>query len=145
MDSVKVTGMYEWPTLENKNDIQAFLGFINFYRCFIQNFLTIVCPLFDLIRANQAQIWMDKKCKAFNTLKQAVTSALVLVSLQDLDLFRIGANSSNFATRVVLSQQLSNNGGWCPVVFYSKSLSPVEQNYKIHNKKILAIIQALKE
>ena len=145
MDSVKVAGMYEWPTLENKNDIQAFLGFINFYRCFIQNFLTIVCPLFDLTWANQAQTWTDKKCKAFNTLKQAVTSALVLVSLQDLDLFRIGANSSNFATRVVLSQQLSNNGGWCPVVFYSKSLSPVEQNYKIHNKKILAIIQALKE
>ena len=145
MDSVKVTRMYEWPTSENKNNIQAFLGFINFYRCFIQNFLTIVCPLFDLTRANQAQTQMDKKCKAFNTLKQAVTSALVLVSLQDLDLFRIGANSSNFATRVVLSQQLSNNGGWYPVVFYSKSLSPVEQNYKIHNKKILAIIQALKE
>jgi RNase H-like domain found in reverse transcriptase len=27
----------------------------------------------------------------------------------------------------------------------SKSLSPVEQNYKIHNKKMLAIVRALEE
>jgi len=31
------------------------------------------------------------------------------------------------------------------VVFYSKFLSLVEQNYKIHNKEILAIIHALEE
>jgi len=34
---------------------------------------------------------------------------------------------------------------WYPVAFYSKSLSPIEQNYKIYNKKILAIIQALEK
>ena len=31
MDPVKVTGVQEWPTLENKTDVQAFLGFVNFY------------------------------------------------------------------------------------------------------------------
>jgi len=31
------------------------------------------------------------------------------------------------------------------VAFYSKSLSPVEQNYKIHDKEMLAIIRALEE
>jgi len=34
---------------------------------------------------------------------------------------------------------------WHPVAFYSKSLSSVEQNYKIHNKEMLAIIHALEE
>jgi len=29
--------------------------------------------------------------------------------------------------------------------FYSKSLSPVEQNYKIHDKEMLTIIYALEE
>ena len=37
------------------------------------------------------------------------------------------------------------NNKWHPVVFYSKFLSLVKQNYKIHNKKILAIICALEE
>ena len=31
MDPVKVAGIREWPTPENKTDIQAFLGFVNFY------------------------------------------------------------------------------------------------------------------
>jgi len=35
MDLVKVTGVQEWPTLENKMDVQAFLGFVNFYHRFI--------------------------------------------------------------------------------------------------------------
>jgi len=35
MDLVKVTGVREWPTPENKTDVQAFLGFVNFYRRFI--------------------------------------------------------------------------------------------------------------
>jgi len=35
MDLVKVVGVREWPTLENKMDVQAFLGFVNFYQRFI--------------------------------------------------------------------------------------------------------------
>jgi len=38
MDLVKVAGVQEWPTLENKTDVQAFLGFVNFYQRFIQDF-----------------------------------------------------------------------------------------------------------
>jgi len=32
MDPVKVTGVREWPTPKNRTDIQAFIGFVNFYR-----------------------------------------------------------------------------------------------------------------
>ena len=48
------------------------------------------------------------------------------------------ADSSNFATRAVLSQQ-------SPVTYYSKSLSAVERNYKIHDKEMLAVIRALED
>jgi len=41
MDSVKVTGVHKWPVPENRTDVQAFIGFVNFYRRFIQDFLTI--------------------------------------------------------------------------------------------------------
>jgi len=75
----------------------------------------------------------------------AVTTALVLVSPQDLEPFRIEANSADFASRAVLSQQLPGEEKWHPVAFYSKSLSPVEQNYEIHDKEMLAIICILEE
>jgi len=35
IDLVKVTGVREWPTPENKTDVQAFLDFMNFYQRFI--------------------------------------------------------------------------------------------------------------
>jgi len=75
----------------------------------------------------------------------AVTTALVLVSPQDLEPFCIEANSADFASRAVLSQQLPGEEKWHPVAFYSKSLSPVEQNYEIHDKEMLAIICTLEE
>jgi len=48
MDPVKVAGVCDWPTPENRTDVQAFIGFVNFYRRFIQDFSTIARPLFDL-------------------------------------------------------------------------------------------------
>jgi len=75
----------------------------------------------------------------------AVTTAPVLVSPQGSELFCIEADSSDFASGAVLSQQLPREKKWHPVVFYSKSLSPVEWNYKIHDKEMLAIICMLEE
>jgi len=74
-----------------------------------------------------------------------VTTALVLVSPQDSEPFYIKADSSDFASRAILSQQLSGEEKWHPVAFYSKSLSLVEQNYEIYDKEMLAIIHALEE
>jgi len=82
---------------------------------------------------------------AFEDLKMAVTTAPVLVSPQDSEPFRVEADSSDFTTGAVLSQQLTTDGKWHPVVFYSKSLSSVEQNYEIHDKEMLAIIRVLEE
>jgi len=75
----------------------------------------------------------------------AVTTAPILVLPQDSEPFHIKADSSDFASRAVLSQQLPKEEKWYLVAFYSKSLSPVEQNYEIHDKEILAIICALEE
>jgi len=145
MDPVKVTRVCEWPTLENQTDVQAFIGFVNFYCQFIQDFSTIARPLFDLTRSDKAWNWDAKEQKAFKCLKIAVTTALVLVSSQGLEPFCIEANSSDFASRAVLSQQLPGEEKWHPVAFYSKSLSPVERNYEIHDKEMLTIICALEE
>jgi len=51
--------------------------------------------------------------------------------------FRVEADSSDFATGAVLSQQSPEDDKWHPVAYYSKSLSVVEQNYEIHDKEML--------
>jgi len=110
IDPVKVTGVREWSTLENKTDVQAFLGFINFYRRFIRDFSAKARPLFDLTRSKQVWMWSGKEQMAFEDLKTAVTTAPVLVSPQDLEPFWVEADSLDFATGAVLSQQSTTDG-----------------------------------
>jgi len=145
IDPVKVAGVHDWPTPENRTNVQAFIGFVNFYRRFIWDFSTIARPLFDLTCSDKAWNWDTKEQDAFKCLKAAVTTTPVLVSPQDSEPFRIEADSSDFASGAVLSQQLPREEKWHPVAFYSKSLSPVEWNYEIHDKEMLAIIRALEE
>jgi len=118
---------------------------VNFYRRFIWDFSAKARPFFDLTRSEQVWTWSGRKQAAFEDLKTVVTTAPVLVSPQESDPFQIEADSSDFATGAVLSQQSTMDRKWHPVVFYSKSLSSVERNYEIHDKEMLAIIRVLEE
>jgi len=53
--------------------------------------------------------------------------------------FQIEMDASKYATAAVLSQ-LGSNSDQHPVAFYSKTFSPAEQNYDIHDRGLLAII-----
>ena len=69
MSDTKVKTIQEWSEPKKVKNIQLFLGFANFYRCFIFNYSDIVIPLTCLTRKDTP--WnFDDKCRiAFNTLK----------------------------------------------------------------------------
>ena len=51
-------------------------------------------------------------------------------------------DTSDYVMGGVLSMECED-GKWRPVVFFSKFLNEIERNYKIYNKKILAVIREL--
>jgi len=55
---------------------------------------------------------------------------------------RVEADASDYATGGVLLTKCED-GKWRPVAFISKLLNTTEQNYKSHNKEILAVIRCL--
>jgi hypothetical protein len=65
-----------------------------------------------------------------------------LKNFDPLQHFEIETDASNFALGVVLSQK--HEGRMHLVAFHSRKYSPVECNYDIHDKEILAIVEALK-
>jgi hypothetical protein len=143
MDPVKVAGVAEWLEPSNKQEVQSFLGFANFYRRFIKDFSHHAWPLFNLTKNEQKWQWGSSEASAFRKLKELVTSTPVLTTPADDQPFRIKANSSDYATSVVLSQLLTEDGKWHLIAYYSKSLSETERNYEIHDKEMLAIIRVL--
>ena len=110
MDPAKVTGVAEWPVPSTKKELQSFLGFTNFYRRFIWDFSHHACPLFDLTKNNVKWCWTGEEQLAFDTLKGLITSTLILVSPDNTRPFRIEADSSDFVTGAVLSQQTPEDG-----------------------------------
>jgi hypothetical protein len=144
MDPVKVAGVAEWPIPKNKKEVQQFLGFVNFYRRFVKDFSHHARPLFDLT-GHAEWSWGPDQQVAFDELRRRITSTPILSFAQDEKPFRLEADSSDYATGAVLSQQSDSDGKWHPVAFYSKSLNAVERNYEIHDKEMLAIIRALEE
>jgi len=98
-----------------------------------------------LTRNDSGWRWGEAERTAFTRSKGSVTSTPVLISPDPTKPFRIEADSSDFATGAVLSQISSEDEKWHPVAFLSKSLSPVEWNYEIYDKEMLAIIRALQE
>ena len=50
IDPKKVKAMIEWGSPKNLHDLQAFLGFSNFYRQFILRYLEVVAPMIKLTK-----------------------------------------------------------------------------------------------
>lgn len=145
MDPAKVAGVTEWPRPTKVKQVQAFLGFANFYRRFIKDFAKIAKPLTILTKKDQKWIWDDAQEQAYQNLKKAFTTAPILRIPDDENPFRLETDASDFATGAVLSQLDPTDGLWHPVAFYSKSLNEHERNYEIYDKELLAIIRALEE
>ena len=143
MDQAKVHSILNWPTPETLKNIQAFLGFCNFYHCFVQDFSAIVHPLSQLTKKDTPFIWGNAQEKVFRALITAFTTAPVLALPDHTKPFQLITDASTFTTGAILEQPNVFNQ-WHPITYYSKSLQPVERNYEIHDLELLAIIQALK-
>ena len=84
MDPIKITRVRDWLTLKNVTEVQAFVGFVNFYHRFIPEFSHVASPLHHLTKKAEPWRWTEPEETAFQVLKSLMTSALVLI-LPDQD------------------------------------------------------------
>ena len=69
----------------------------------------------------------------------------LVLTVPDLDKkMRMEVDALDYVTEEVLSMKCED-GKQRPVVFLSKSLNETERNYKIHDKKMLAVIRGLEK
>jgi len=138
----KVEGVLNWPAPRNIKEVQKFLGLANYYRRFIKSFARIAAPLYMLVRKEQKWKWEKKQEEAFEELKAVFTTEPIL-AIPDIDReMRVEANASDYVIGGVLSMKCED-GKWRLVVFISKLLNTTKQNYKIHDKEMLAVIRCL--
>src|SRR6266478_7552257 len=66
MDPSKVSTITEWPEPQKVKDIQAFLGFANFYQRFIHEYAEMTLPLTNLCKKNHPWHFGKEELEAFN-------------------------------------------------------------------------------
>ena len=141
VDPHKIETVKNWPAPTNVPEVRSFLGLVSYYRKFVQGFSAIATPLTALLHKDQPFHWNTSEQKAFDTLKEKLTSAPVLLLPDPTKPFTVTTDASDFAIGAVLTQD--HGRGEQPVAYESRKLSPAELNYPVHEKELLAIVHAI--
>lgn len=144
MDPAKVKEVQEWHTPKKVKDVQAFLGFANFYRRFILGFLKVENPLTQITRKGHIFECNPEAQIALNTLKNAFTTAPILAHFDPDNEMLVETDASDSDSACILSQ-LDINNVLRPVAYMSKKHSPTECNYAISDKEPFASISAFEK
>ncbi|KAG0161705.1 hypothetical protein PDIDSM_4973 [Penicillium digitatum] len=144
MDPDKIETIVNWKTPTCLTDVQAFIGFGNFYRRFIRDFLKVIAPLVRLTKKDVRFEWTPVCQLSFEALKKAFTSAPVLKAFDWSKEIVLETDASDFVSAGVLSQY-DDAGILHPIAFFSKKHSAAECNYEIYDKELLAIIRCFEE
>ena len=92
-------------------------------------------PLTELTKKNMTFTWSVGAEGAFKSLKEAFTSAPILMHADLSKPFIIEADASDFALGSILSQ-IGNDGKLHPLAFHSRKFEAAEINYEIHDKEL---------
>ena len=146
-DPEKVAAIQNWPVPKNLHEIRGFLGFVNFYRKYIPRFAEIALPLTNLTRTTLPDCGkMNPQAEAaFNSLKQQIASAPVLVYPHTGGEAEFAVSTDASGSAIGYTLQQDQGKGLQPVAFEARSLNRHEQNYSIHEKELLAVVEAFKK
>ena len=73
-DEKKIRAIKESPAPTNVSEVRSFLGLVTFYSKFVPNLATMAAPIYQLTRKNVPFDWNEECEKAFNALKQEMSS-----------------------------------------------------------------------
>ncbi|MCH85336.1 enzymatic polyprotein, partial [Trifolium medium] len=105
-DPSKISAMVEWPVPRNVKQLWGFLGITGFYRKFFKLYSSIAAPLTMLLK-REAFLWNEQAQAAFDTLKQAMSTAPVLGLPNFAEPFILETDASGSGMKAVCSNQFS--------------------------------------
>ncbi len=112
----------------------------------IKGFSLLTAPLTTLLRGKPKSLsWSSNAHEAFDSLKTAFSTAPILRHPDPHVPFVVEVDASTTGAGAVLSQLFGEPPRLQPCAYYSKKLTPAEQNYDIGNRELLAIKLALEE
>ena len=143
----KVEAVTKWPTPKTVYDVRSFLGFVGYYRRFINDFSKIAKPIREVITGLENQSkrtakktfveWTEAADSAFEHLKKLCTSTPILAYPDYKLSFLLHTDSSSEGLGAVLYQK--QDGKLRVIAYASRSVSKSESHYPAHRLEFLAL------
>lgn len=138
----KCDAINKMPKPTNITELQAFLGLVNFYNCFIPNAADTLHPLYNLLKRDVKWRWSVQCDEAFDNCKKLLSEDKILTFFDDKKPLILSCDASSYGLGAVLAHSVDNKQ-FLPISFASKTLNSSEKNYSQIEKESLAIIFGL--
>nr|GEZ08598.1 reverse transcriptase domain-containing protein [Tanacetum cinerariifolium] len=143
VDKAKVDVNTKLPHPTTVKGVRSFLDHAGFYRRIIKDFSKISRQMTHLLEKDTPFIFSEDCIKAFQTLKQKLTEAPILIA-PNWDLpFELMCDASDFSIGAVLGQRYEKH--FRPIHYASKTLTEAESNYTTTEKEMLAVVYAFEK
>jgi len=146
-DMNKVKTLIDYPPPRTLTQVRKFLGFIGFYRSYIENFSHLAEPINALTRGNKTNYikWTSEAQSAFESLI-AILTQRTLLNFIDLSPsagpLHIFTDASEFAVAAVITQERDKE--FHPIEFYSSAHDVAQRRYGPTEWEALAVVKVVR-
>ncbi|GKC69821.1 reverse transcriptase domain-containing protein [Tanacetum coccineum] len=138
VDRAKINVIAKLPYPTNVKGVRSFLGNAGFYRRFLKDFPMISKPITQLLIKDAKFDFFDDCKKAFNILKEKLSTAPIIISTVWNVPFELMCDASDFAVGAVLGHRI--DGNFKPIYYASKTLNNAQEHYTTTKKEILTVV-----
>ena len=137
VDLEKIHAIMDWPAPMNVSKVRSFIGLEGYYHRFMKDFSQVAHPITSLQRKGKKYVWLDQCEVKFNSLKEYLTSALVLAVPNPIGDFMVCMDASLEGVGLVLM----HDGH--VIAYESRKLKDHELNYPTHDLELVDVVHAL--
>ncbi|XP_060211959.1 uncharacterized protein LOC132639533 [Lycium barbarum] len=143
VDQAKIEVIVKLPLPISVKGVRSFLRHAGFYRRFIKDFSKIANHLCKLLENESKFVFDDASLKAFECLKEQLTSAPIIIALDWSKPFELMCDASGVSMGAVLCQKREKI--FHPIYYASKTLNGAQMNYTVTEQELLAIVFAFEK
>jgi len=142
MDADKLQRIREWRTPRNYNDIQCFVGLINYVANFLPGIMTYTAPLQGMVQNSALFFWRPIHQRCFDMIKRICYKTPI--DYRSEEPVWLICDASKTGVEAMYGQGLTWN--MCrPAGFMSKKFMYTQQHYAVHELETLAILEAVQK
>ena len=133
-DVEKVRAIIQMPTPQSKEELQRFLGMVNYFSEFIPNQSEITTPLRHLLKKEAVWTWSHEHTQSVEHLKRILSSQPVLKFFDPSKPVKLQVDASKSGLGACILQDGH------PIAYASRSLTQAEEKYSQIEKELLAVV-----